>query len=342
MIEEILKDKFRNFLKKNRHLRRDRYVNVFEKRYILSPEDFVVTNYPRKPIAVFNPGALLFDKDVYIFPRLIFDYYNYTSSIGMFKTSIEDILEGNFKKPIETEIIIWPREIWEFLGCEDPRIFASNKDIIILYTGKGYIDHNMIHRDVLAIYMTDEKWHMKRKGFFKIVHENEKYIPKSNKDSAFIDLKGNEGVILTRPHIEDVLIGWKSKVNLEEFTMPLESLEPIFPFEEWETKMGWSTNTIKISEGEYLVGWHAVVKKDLSYRNGFAIIDKNGKLLGTTDYVLMPEGLTEEYGDRALVIFGDGLLMYKDLIIWIGGVGDYAIGVFIAEKDKIMQNMRNV
>ena len=157
MIEEILKDKLGNFLKKNKRLRRERSANIFEKRYVISPEDFVVTNYPRKPVAVFNPGALLLGKEVYIFPRLIFDYYNYTSSIGFFKISVEELLKESFEKPIEIEIMLWPKEIWEFLGCEDPRVFA-NENIILLYTGKGYIDHNMVHRDVLAISIFDKKW----------------------------------------------------------------------------------------------------------------------------------------------------------------------------------------
>jgi len=341
LIEEILRDKLRNFLEKNKRLRREKSISVFERRYIISPEDFVVTNYPRKPVAVFNPAALLLGREVYVFPRLVFDYYNYTSSIGFFKISIEELLEGSFKKPIEIEIMLWPKEIWEFLGCEDPRVFV-NENIIFLYTGKGYIDHNMVHRDVLAISIFDKKWVLKKKGFFKIVHEDETYIPKSSKDSAFVRLEGSKGILLTRPHIDDIMMGWRCEANLEELTIPLESLEPVFPFEEWETKTGWSTNTVKISEGEYFVGWHAVLKKDLSYRNGLAIVDEKGCLLGTTDYILEPEGLVEEYGDRALVIFGDGLLMYEDSLIWIGGVGDYAIGVFIAKKEKVMQHMKDV
>ncbi|HDM69831.1 MAG TPA: hypothetical protein ENG58_00310, partial [Thermotogales bacterium] len=79
-----------------------------------------------------------------------------------------------------------------------------------------------------------------------------------------------------------------------------------------------------------------------SYRSGFAIVNGKGELIAVSDYTLFPSNLNEEYGDRALVIFGDGLLLVEDEIVWIGGVGDYSIGIFIANLKDILQNMRNV
>jgi len=49
--------------------------------------------------------------------------------------------------------------------------------------------------------------------------------------------------------------------------------------------------------------------------------------------------LNEEYGDRAMVIFGDGLIIYQDKLLWIGGVSDYCIGVFIADLDNVLKTL---
>lgn len=83
----------------------------------------------------------------------------------------------------------------------------------------------------------------------------------------------------------------------------------------------------------YLVGWHAVLK-DLTYKNGLALVDGRGRLLGTTNYVLSPKGVIEEYGDRIRVIFGCGLVVYEGRVIWIGGVSDWAIGVLRRVKER--------
>ena len=69
-------------------------------------------------------------------------------------------------------------------------------------------------------------------------------------------------------------------------------------------------------------------------------MDGEGNLLAVSNYVLAPRGLVEEYGDRALVIFGDGLVLYKELLIWVGGVGDYAVGFFSVELDKALEKLK--
>lgn len=48
----------------------------------------------------------------------------------------------------------------------------------------------------------------------------------------------------------------------------------------------------------------------------------------------------EEYGDRPLVIFGNGLVRYRELVIWIGGVSDYAIGIFATPLDKLLEKLK--
>ena len=68
-------------------------------------------------------------------------------------------------------------------------------------------------------------------------------------------------------------------------------------------------------------------------------MNDDGELLAISNYLLEPTSIEEEYGDRPRVIFGDGLIMYKDSLIWIGGVSDYAIGVYTVELDKALSKL---
>ena len=339
-IEKALLDK----LKEHKNCsRKNCQINVFKKRYYIGPENIKITNYLRtRPIAIFNPGAVLNGKKLHIFPRLIFDYYKYTSSIGVFSLDVEELLRGETSKNIETEIILWPQQLWEFLGCEDARVTIHKDSYYLLYTGKGYYygeKNELLRRDVLGFAELDQNYTPKRKGYFSIEDEGESFLPKTTKDSAFIKITGNNASMLTRFEVGNTLACWHASGNLESLAFNIEDIEPVLLPESWEHKVGWSTNTVKLSDDEYLVGWHAVLKENLSYRNGLALVDGNGKLKAVSDYLLTPIGLNEEYGDRAMVIFGDGLIIYQDKLLWIGGVSDYCIGIFIARLEDIMKEL---
>lgn len=339
-IRDSLEKKSKDFLSKRKKIRKNTMKNIFGKRYYIFPKNINLLNYNKRPIAVFNPGTILKDNILSIFPRLIFDYYKYTSSIGYFEIEIENILEGNLDKHIDTKIILYPEFLWEFLGSEDPRIIESHGEYLMLYTGKGYIDFRKKRRDVLAFAKLDKDFKIKRKDYFRIFDGNEYYLPETMKDSAFLNFKGENASLLTRIQVKDKFFCWRGLANVNKSTIDIETLNPVFAMESWETKVGWSTNSIKLSDDEYLVGWHAVMKSNLSYKNGFAIVSGKGELLGISDYLLYPEGLDENYGDRPFVIFGDGLVKYKEYVIWVGGISDYAIGIFITTLKEITKNMR--
>ena len=343
-IQSLLEEKVKSFIEGKKQLRENKTKDVSKYRLILPPSIFRVSNYPRRPAAVFNPGAVLKGGKVYIFPRLVFDYYKYVSSIGVFELDVEDILSGKLPREIEVQILLWPKNLWEFLGCEDPRVIFHGDEFLMLYTGKGGTDREEKKQDVLGFVRLDGAFNVKERGFFRISDGTEEFLPKSTKDSAFLEIEGSKASILTRIHIgeEERLLCWKGWADLEKKILDTDSLEPVLGPEEWEIKVGWSTNALKLSDTQYLVGWHAVLKEDLSYRNGFAVVDGKGNLLGTSDYTLFPKGIKEEYGDRPLVIFGDGLIRVDNKIVWIGGVGDYAIGIFIADFNDVLENIRNV
>ncbi len=325
-------------------LRENKLNDVFEIRNYIGPEDLEVDNYlRRKPLAAFNAGAVEKNGKIYIFPRLIFDYYNYTSSVGVFSLSIEELLNNGWRAPLKTKIILWPQFSWEFLGCEDPRVCIVKDEFYILYTGKGGYRRNekVERRDVLAFARINSSFNnVKAKNFFRVKTREGYFIPKFMKDSAFISENNGEFAMLIRPEFKGLNACWSASANLENMTLSLEKMKPVMVPENWEEKVGWSTNVVKISEHKYLVGWHAVVKEDLSYRNGLAMINEKGELLAISDYLLVPMGINEEYGDRAQVIFGDGLIIHDDLLIWIGGVSDYAIGIFVTNLNDAMGTLK--
>jgi len=84
---------------------------------------------------------------------------------------------------------------------------------------------------------------------------------------------------------------WRAEADLGDLVMYEKTLKPVLPLEEWEAKVGWFTNVVKLSTNEYLVGWHGVLKEDLSCRNGLAVVDDSGELLAISNYLLAPRGL---------------------------------------------------
>ena len=337
-IEERLYKKAKQAEIELRGIRELKTYDIFTKRYYISPEDLYIENYLRsKPIAAFNPGALIIDEKLFIFPRLIFDYYSYVSSIGEFSIDIEKVISGKIDKPLTTRINIWADEPWEFgQGCEDPRVCMFNNNLYVLYTA---VDKRDGKKDLQALAELDLSLKVKRKGFFSVSNDKESFIPLM-KDSAFIEVKGNSSIMLARPSLDGVNISWRAEADLDSMTINENSLEPVLSYEEWEHKVGWSTNTVKLSDDKYLVGWHAVLINDKSYRNGLAVVNGKGELLATSNYILTPQGLNESYGDRSFVIFGCGLIKYKELLIWVGGMSDYSIGIFITEFDKALDTLK--
>ena len=338
IIEEKLYEKISKKPRKCKVPRKPIVEHIFTRKVLLTPRDIKITNYNRNLLACFNPGATLENDHLYVFPRTIFDYYNYVSSISFFKIEVEKVVNGSLEKPVSARVILWPRNVWEFNGCEDARVYKSESKYLVLYTGYGFIED--VKKPVQGFTVLDENLKAGRRGFFTISIDGEKFIPRAMKDSALIEVEGSRAWMLTRPTIRDVDVCWRGLADLSALTLDGETLEPVLFPEGWELKVGWSTNVVKLSSNEYLVGWHGVLWEDYSYRNGLALVDGQGNLLAVSDYLLAPKGINEEYGDRALVIFGDGLVRYKEYLVWIGGVSDYAIGIFAVELEKALEKVR--
>ena len=348
-LELKLYERVTRFLRevKYRGIRSRRGIDIFERVLYIFPNNIKVVNYPRStPLVAFNPGAIVKDGCLLVFPRLIFDYYWYISSIGLFVLELKELL-GKYNsyanKTYYTKIVLYPVEKWELVGCEDARVILFNNNYHILYVAREITSLEGHYRSLQGYAILDEKLNVISRKFFKIVHNGESYIPPAWRDSAFLEISVKRASLLTRPSIPSsnglIEIGWWGEVDLDTGNIELESLKPILPTEKWEFKVGFSTNTVKISSNEYLIGWHGVAE-DYIYRNGVLVVSRDGELLGITDYILEPKGLVEAYGDRPGVIFGNGLILYKDYLYWIGGISDYAIGIFRVHIDKLFESIK--
>lgn len=328
-------------LRELRGLRSPETCDIFERLAYVFPRDVRVENYPRRPVAVFNPGALLRGRELLVFPRTLFDYYGYTSSICLFSVDVELLLSGRVEKPVQARVILWPKELWEFKGCEDARIFASNDYLLLLYTGFGYhySAGGLELKWVQGLATFDRGLEARSRAYFRIEGAGESFVPKM-KDSAILRLDGSRALLLCRPTLADVEVCWLGGASISPPVIDAETMKPVLAHEEWELKVGWSTNVVQLSSNEYLVGWHGVLRSDYSYREGFALLSGEGELLAVSDYLLTPKGVVEEYGDRPLVIFGNGLILHRDKLLWVGGVSDYAVGFYAADVEKVMERLR--
>ena len=348
-IKAMLRERALRFLREGRYrgIRSPKPNDIFERISYISPDDLAIEGYlRRKPLAAFNPGAVLRDGVLQVFPRLVFEYYWYVSSIGFFTLSLKELEDKgplpNKKYP--TRIVIYPSNTWDMVGCEDARVVFEGGKYHILYTARKVLDLLGRYWPIQGYALLDENLRLISKKFFRVVYRSKSYLAMI-KDSAFLEFRGSNVTMVTRPSIpmdgeENLLeIGWWGEVNLSTGEIELETLRPILPTEPWELKLGYSTNAVKLSSNEYLVGWHGVAQ-DYVYRNGLLIVSPEGELLGITGYILEPKGINEFYGDRPGVIFGDGLVLHKEYVYWIGGISDYAMAIFRTELDKVMEQMR--
>ncbi len=346
-LEETLKEEARLFLARGRGLRTPHTEDLFARRLYIAPEEIRVENYLRKrPLAAFNPGAALADGVVHLFPRLVFDYYSYASAIGHAALPLEDLLKGCIPRPIPVRIVLYPTELYEAVrGCEDARAHWTGGGFTLFYTavGKPGDFRNTDSKDAfvpaLALAELGEDLSLRRKGLIRIGLGEEAgldlYIPTKNATL----LQGE--AFLLRPSLTGLPdLCWRGR--LDRGRLRAYDLRPVLPPEPFEYKVGWSTNALPLEDGTYLVGFHGILRHDLSYRHGLARLSPEGELLGVSHYLLAPQGLQESFGDRPLTLYGNGLLLHGEELVWIGGVGDYAIGVFTAPLEEVLRRITPV
>jgi len=308
--------------------------DAFERVGYLTAKNFKVLNYPRDPLVAFNPSAVVKDGRVFMFTRFIFDYYGYVSSIGLSTFELEK-LENACCLNLSARLVIYPTTVHEVKrGAEDPRAHLYGDGFLVFYTAVGLKDGDLWPKQGVAV--LDENGEVVEKSVLRLGD----VFPPSWKNTTMIRPEGRGLVILTRPWIEGHEVIWRATVDAEEWVVDPSTMRVTLVPERFELKVGVSTTPVKIGSDEYLIGWHAIMKDDLSYRNGLAVVNGDGELLGISEYLLYPKYIEELYGDRPMVIYGCGLVKHKEYIYWIGGVADYGIGIYRAPLDKVMEHIK--
>lgn len=341
-IEDSLKAKIKEAKNKKRRHRIAETNNIFDRIAVISPGALRTTNYfNRTPIAAFNPGAssVYGGSKIDIYPRLNYDcvYNQSPSAIGKFQVDLDAVFRtGDDPAFCSTELVIYPQYPCEIHGCEDPRVYQKNGDRHILYIGWGTCDGE--NKSVLVLSSGKEK------DYFRISRRNDmtEYTPFSNKDAAILNYSVDHRLdLLLRLDLGDKnLFCWSGEGWADTYEIIEDTLEVQMIPNDYESRVGWSTNTIPFNKHEYLVGWHATMKHNLEYRNGLALVDEMGNLKAISDYLLTPQGIEEWVGNRYGVIFGCGLVKYKDQLVWIGGISDWAIGIFTVDMETALSELR--
>jgi len=325
-----------------RGLRRPGTVDVFERVAYIWPHQIRIREMAgRRPFAAFNPAAMsLGGGRIAVFPRLITGYFWYTSVVGYFEAREP---YGAGSEGVEVRVVLHPSDRMDLAGCEDPRVEKSGDRLYLLYTALEPLPErvhavNAISRQGIAV-LDAATLKVVEKNVLCIRHGDGLYEPAEWKDSALLGASRRETWLLTRLMIRGVQASWRGLLSMEDYTVSLETLEPVLVPEHWEYKTGWSTNAAKISSNEYLVGWHGV-GRDLVYRSGFAVFSQEGELLAVSrEYLLAPSRPEEYIGERPGVIFGCGLIVESNRVTWVGGVADTGIGFYQADLDDIMEHM---
>ena len=302
--------------------------SIFSMEAFLVPEQFVLLDYPRRPTSVFNPAAYVRQGKLVLLPRLIFDDRFYVSSIGLCEPiSFEELdIFTSGKRTIRTRLLKYPQRLDEIDGIEDARMTEDGKKLLTVGINRK---SNIAKTQTLLTNFNGKRLSDEKPFYFK----NSTW--QTGRDAVLL----NEKVLFFRPEAKS-LTSYRAFYELKSDIVFISSngLKPILEARKEEKKRGFSTNAVKISSNEYLVGWHGV-SEDTSYKNGFMLVDEEGLPLGITDYLLETTGFLQ-YGNRPFTLFGCGLIKLKDKLFWVGGVGDWAIGIFSADLGIALSKLK--
>lgn len=307
-------------------------MSIFKLETLLVGEQFKMCNYPQTPLAVFNPGAYISKSKLVVIPRLVFDIRFYASSIGLCEPLEFSKLREYHKgaKNIKTNLLKYPTNHYELEGVEDPRINEEGDTILtvgIVRNQAGKMEgqtalHNFNGRDI-----TSSKPFLFRDS-----------IHRTGRDAVII----NDHVLLFRPEAEPLRTYRAFYTETEDnIVIKNKGLKPLIELDAHpgERKRGMSTNSLKIGENQHIIGWHVVYSDKVEYKEGFMIFNDEGEVLGKTPMVLEVSGLLR-YGHRPFTLFGCGLVRVKDVLYFVGGIGDSWIGIFSAKSNDVLGGIR--
>ena len=311
-----------------RLLKREK-IKITLNRALENPIITPIKDHPWESKATFNPGAIYLQGKVHLIYRAVSS--DNRSFLGY--ASSRDGIHIDERLP---EPIYMPREEFEKVGCEDPRLTRIGDKIYMCYTA---FDGKFPRVALTWISVKDflsKKWNWA------------KPIPLSPSDlndkDAFVFPEKVQGKYLIVHRVGyDIdysftkTLDFKGEVFLEENRW-------IFTRKGWwdSKKIGAAAPPVKTKEG-WLMLYHGVSEEDGAYRVGAVLLDLKNPIkviARLDDPILEPEILWEKKGRVPNVVFPCGnVLLGNKLFVYYGGA-DQVIGVATIEIEKLLSALR--
>ncbi len=321
--------------------RENKTKDIVKRTGVLSASNLHLTNYPGKPVAIFNPGLLIEEDALTVYARMVTGYFMhpYSSAIVEFKIPIEELDEVS-RKRYEGKLVIIPDTEYDMWGVEDPRATIVNGEKVLVYCGltKRYYTEKVFRNLPVAAVYKDGTW--KKIGAFKV--KGVKVV--GDKDAFLAEMNGLK--MFQRPTIRengttrDLCVISEVPENIFETSEPkeIETYNGTVPIdkEKFEYKIGWGTPPLKVGKDEYLLILHAA-DMDAVYKAFAVLMNDKGKITAVTPhYIMEPQEIYEKYGDRPHVVFPTGIAQLDDEIIIAYGAADSFIGIGKIDFSEIM------
>ena len=300
---------------------------AFKLEAVLVPEQVEMVDYPSKPLGIWNPAAYMQNDKLVIIPRLHFDVKFYASSVGLCEPiSFSELNTYNMgERNIKAFILKYPTTHLEVNGVEDPRITENGKRLLTVGISKGLHKSQTTMSEFSGFGLSNPKPFLYNGSELN-----------TGRDAVLL----NDHILFFRPEMA-LLNTYKAyyKVTANNVVITEFNDEPILPRLRGIIKTGFSTNAVKISNNESLIAYHGVFAEKHEYKQGFVLMDNEGNILGRTPPFLKTKGILRYAGGRPFTLFGDGLVLRKDKIYFVCGVGDTWTAIFSTNVGDVLDKI---
>ena len=330
--------------------------DIVSRKLFLGRDNLVVVNHPvRRVSAVFNPGVLVDNDVVHLYPRIVYGYYMYVSAVGYLSLSLDYVLEDNLytDKLFEAEIVVYPDEWFDMVGVEDPRIYFLGDELYMTYCGRSIDYYEKRRKGMQGSYPVTAINTGKPNAWVKktIYAFPEGYgLDVFDDRDAFLLKSGNNTYLFHRPtltsgdryllisRVGEPSIERESTASLTHIYEPVEVLEPA-PFEE---KIGWATPPVSLGRDQYLVFLHGVDALRTGYHLfALQLSIKSSEIsieAVTPKYIMTLTLFPEKYGERSFTIFPTGLSrINRNEYLIAYGAADLVLGLGIINLDDVLR-----
>ncbi|QQG42093.1 MAG: hypothetical protein HYV90_02135 [Candidatus Woesebacteria bacterium] len=278
----------------------------------------------------FNPTAIVLEEKVHILYRA--QGTDNVSTLGYANSTDGVTIEERLDKPVYV-----PREDYETLGCEDPRITRIGDTLYLFYT--AYKDGDPTHIAFSTISVDDflqKKWNWSKAMIVSPREINDKnacVLPEKIGGKYAIFHRTNHRIWIDYTDTMDFSDGRWIQGNI--------LFEP--RSDKWYSeKVGITGTPIRTTQGWLLI-FHGLSKDDLKYRLGAMLLDLKDPLTikNLLDYpILEPEKNYEMSGFRPGTVFSCGYVILKDQLLVYYGAGDTTVAVARIKLEDLLAALK--